>query len=132
MYLPKKQNNSTIQKFWGLLFPNLITCEGIATQRPLKNFLMTKKFYCHFYWVIDTFETWQYFYLLKKLLWFSSVLLFNLTFHHGNLEMKGLNKATLAFCNRYQTNLDKSSLVILLLAKSLQFKKGVKCKLVNR
>ena len=61
------------------------------------------------------------------MLWFSSVLFFNLTFHHGNLEMKGLNKATLAFCNRYQTNLDKSSLVILilLLAKSLRFKKGL-------
>ena len=46
-----------IQKFRGLLFPNLITCDGVATQRPFKDLLKTKKFYCYFYWVIDTFET---------------------------------------------------------------------------
>ena len=36
-----------------------------------------------------------------------SVLFFNLTFrpfHLGNLEVKGLNKATLAFCNTKISN----------------------------
>ena len=45
-----------IQKFRGLLFPNLITCDGVATQRPFTYYGLVQ-----FYFSLNfsSFSPWQ-------------------------------------------------------------------------